>query len=113
MQIKNYKLKKVVYFSSYKINSRNFLKKILQKTIRKSNIYKIALFSCVVPKYQFKLKSFLAKSYKVKFKEIKDKDIKKIVKINIKNKLKLKNRTSIFVNDVFSLIEKKNVFKQI
>ena len=86
INIKNYKLKKVVYFSSYKINSRNFLKKILQKTIRKSNIYKIALFSWVVPKYQFKLKSFLAKSYKVKFKEIKDKDIKKIVKINIKNK---------------------------
>jgi len=40
----------------------------------------------------------------------KAKDAIKILEKNI-DKLKLKNRTNIFVNDVFSLIEKKNVFK--
>ena len=44
------------------------------------------MFSSVVPSYQLILKKFLKKNYKIKLKEIKEKDINKIVKINIKNK---------------------------
>ena len=40
----------------------------------------------MVPKYQFTLRKFLKRVYKIKLIEIKEKGIKKIVKINIKNK---------------------------
>ncbi len=83
---KNYKIKKIFYFNSNKINTRKNLILIFKKIIKKEKIHKFALFSSVVPKYQLLIKSFLKKKYDIFFKEIKDKKIKKIVKINIKNK---------------------------
>ena len=83
---KNFKIKKTIYFNSHNISSRNFLKKNLKKIIKGKSINKVALFSSVVPKYQLLLRKFLNKVYKIKLKEIKEKRIKKIVRINIKNK---------------------------
>ena len=86
VQLKNFKIKKIIYFNSQKIYLNNNLKLIFKKIIKKNKIYKIALFSSVVPKHEMKIKSFLKKKYNIVLKEIKDKKIKKIVKINIKNK---------------------------
>ena len=86
LESKNYKIKKIIYFNSNKIYSMKFLKNIFKKIIKKDKINKIALFSSVVPKYEILIKSFLKKKYHISLKEIKDKKIKKIVKINIKNK---------------------------
>ena len=86
VQLKNFKIKKIIYFNSQKIYLNNNLKLIFKKIIKKNKIYKIALFSSVVPKHEMKIKSFLRKKYNIVLKEIKDKKIKKIVKINIKNK---------------------------
>ena len=83
---RNYKIKKIIYFNSNKIYSMKFLKNIFKKIIKKDKINKIALFSSVVPKYELIIKSFLKKKYHIFLKEIKDKKIKKIVKISIKNK---------------------------
>ena len=86
IEIKTFKVKKIIYFSSNNIFSKNFLKKSLKKILKKRPINKVALFSSVVPKYQFILKKFLKKAYKIKLREIKEKGINKIVKINIKNR---------------------------
>ena len=86
LESKNYKIKKIIYFNSNKIYSIKYLEKIFKKIIKKGKIHKIALFSSVVPKYEILIKSFLKKKYHISLKEIKDKKIKKIVKINIKNK---------------------------
>jgi len=80
------KVKKIVYFNSNNISSKKFLNNSFKKIIKIKFINKVALFSSVVPKYHFILKKFLKKIYKIKLKEIKDKDINKIVKINIKKK---------------------------
>ena len=58
----------------------------MKKIVKDKNIFKISLFSSVVPKYQFILKKYLKKIYKIKLREIKEKNINKIVKINIKNR---------------------------
>ena len=86
LESKNYKIKKIIYFNSNKIYSIKYLEKIFKKIIKKGKIHKIALFSSVVPKYEILIKSFLKQKYHISLKEIKDKKIKKIVKINIKNK---------------------------
>ena len=86
LEINTFKVKKIIYFNSNNISSKKFLNHNLRKIIRKKSINKFALFSSVVPKYQFILKKFLKKTYKIKLREIKEKDINKIVKINIKNK---------------------------
>jgi type III pantothenate kinase len=86
IDIKTSKLKKIVYFSSVKINSENYLRINFKKIINRKNINKIALFSSVVSNYNSYLKKFLNKFYKIRLKEIKEKSIKKIIKINIKNK---------------------------
>ena len=86
LEINTFKVKKIIYFNSNNISSKNFLNNRLKKIIKKKSINKVALFSSVVPKYQFILKKFLKKTYKIKLREIKEKDINKIVKINIKNK---------------------------
>jgi len=83
---RNYKIKKIIYFNSNKIYSIAYLRTIFKKIIKKGKTHKIALFSSVVPKYELLIKSFLKKKYQISLKEIKDKKIKKIVKINIKNK---------------------------
>ena len=86
VEIKKLKLKKIIYFNSSYITSKNYLKKNLKKIIKKKSVNKIALFSSVVPKYQLLLSRFLNKVYKIKLREIKEKRINKIIKINIKNK---------------------------
>ena len=58
---KNYKIKKIIYFNSKNIISKNFLNIKIKKIINKNKIYKIALFSSVVPKYQSALKKFIKK----------------------------------------------------
>ena len=86
IEIKTLKIKKKIYFNSSNISSISLLKKKLAKIIKSKNIYKVALFSSVVPRYQFILSKQLKKIYKIKLKEIKEKNINKIIKINIKNK---------------------------
>jgi len=86
LEINTFKVKKIIYFNSNNISSKNLLNNRLKKIIKKKSINKVALFSSVVPKYQFILKKFLKKTYKIKLREIKEKAINKIVKINIKNK---------------------------
>ena len=58
----------------------------MKKIIKNNTISKTALFSCVVPRYQSILEKFIKKFYKIKLREIKEKKIKKIIRINIKNK---------------------------
>ena len=77
-------VKKVFYFNSTKILSKNDLKGKL-KTLRKNSLHRVALVSSVVPKYQTSLKKFLYNFYKIKLKEIKEKNINKIIKINVRN----------------------------
>ena len=50
VETKNLKVKKIIYFNSKDITSLNSLKKNLKKIIKKKSIYKISLFSSVVPK---------------------------------------------------------------
>jgi len=83
---KNKSIKKIIYFKSINIKSNIFLKKTIKKIIKKGTINKISLFSSVVPNYELILKKFLKKFYKIKLVEIKQRKIKKIVKINLKNK---------------------------
>ena len=52
VEIKNLKLKKIIYFNSYNITSINSLRKNLKRIIKNKSINKVALFSSVVPKYQ-------------------------------------------------------------
>jgi len=86
IEIKTFKVKKIIYFNSCNISSKNFLRKKLRKIVKDNHINKVALFSSVVPKYLLILKIFFNKVYKIKLREIKESRIKKIVKINIKNK---------------------------
>ena len=86
IEIKTFKIKKIIHFDSNNISSKNFLEKNLRKIIKNKTIYKVALFSSVVPRYQLILGRFLKKVYNTKLREIKEKSIKKIVKINIRNK---------------------------
>ena len=86
VDVNTFKVKKVFHFKSKKILSEYFLKNFFKVILKKSNINKISLFSSVVPKYFFLLKKFLKKYKKNTVKEIKDKNIKKIITINISNK---------------------------
>jgi len=86
VSIKTHKIKKAIYFKSNSIISKKLLKKNLKKIIKDKDTNKIALFSSVVPRYQLILNKFLKKFYKIKLKEIKEKNIEKIVKINLKNR---------------------------
>ena len=81
-----FKIKKIIYLDSHKVFSSSHLKKNLNRLIKKKSLIKIALFSSVVPKYKFRLSKFLKSEYNIKLKEIKDEKVKKIVKINIRNK---------------------------
>ena len=86
IEIKTFKIKKIIYLDSSKISSSNYLKNELKKIIKSKFINKVALFSSVVPKYQLFLSKILYKSYKIKLREIKETRIKKVIKINIKNR---------------------------
>jgi len=85
-EIKNLKVKKINYFNSSKLSSKNFIKKIINKIIKKKTINKVALFSSVVPKYTSMFKKILKETHDINLREIKEKSINKIVKIDIKNK---------------------------
>ena len=85
-KIENFKIKKIIYLSSKNILSKNLLKKKLNKILKDKSLCKVALFSSVVPQYKLIFKKFLYQFYKIKLREIKEKNINKIVKINIKNK---------------------------
>ena len=81
IEFRTLKIEKLIYFNSKNICSKNFLKNTLKKIIKKKTYKKIALFSSVVPRYQLILKKFLKKTYRIKLREIKEKNIKKIIKI--------------------------------
>jgi len=85
IDLESFKIKKLIFFDSKKIASNKFLKNKIKKIRLKKKISAIALFSSVVPKYQLLLKKFFYKYYKIKLLEIKNKKIKKIVKINVKD----------------------------
>jgi type III pantothenate kinase len=86
VKISNLRVKKIIYIDSNKILSNKILKKNLKKIIKNKTINKVALFSSVVPKYQFKMKKLLKNIFKIKLRELKENSINKIIKINIKNK---------------------------
>ena len=86
IEINTFKIKKVIHFTSNNIFSKKFLKKNFTRITKKKSINEVALFSSVVPKYHFILKNFLKKFHNINLREIKEKDINKIIKINIKNK---------------------------
>tara|TARA_Y100000590_G_scaffold336931_1_gene383746 strand:- start:272 stop:1051 length:780 start_codon:yes stop_codon:yes gene_type:complete len=83
------KIKKIISINSNEISSRKFLKKFFKKIIKIGSLNKIALFSSVVPKYQLILKKFLKKNFKIDLKEIKDKEINKMIKVNVDNQKQL------------------------
>ena len=51
IEIKTLKVKKINYFCSNRILSKNFINKMINKVVKKKYINKYALFSSVVPKY--------------------------------------------------------------
>jgi len=86
VNIKTFKIKKIIYYSSQDVLSKKILIKNLRKIIKNKSNITSALFSSVVLKYKLKMREFLRKYYNIKLREIKEKQINKIVKINIKNK---------------------------
>ena len=86
IKAKDLKINKIFYVNSQDILKKNSLKRKLKKILKKQTLSKVALFSSVVPKYQSLFKKLLNKFYKVKLREIKNKNIHKIIKIDIKNK---------------------------
>ena len=74
------------YLKSKDIPNKYLIKKKLKSIIKNKSIYSNALFSSVVPKYYSVLRSILMKAYKIKLREIKEKNINKIIQINVKNR---------------------------
>ena len=79
----NFKIKKTYNLQTKKIFQENNKKKFLNK-FKKNNLYKKVLFSSVVPKAFKVVKKNLSKK-KFNVLEIKDIDLKKIIKIKVKN----------------------------
>ena len=73
IDIDTFKVKKIIYFDSAEISSKNLLRKNLKKIFKNKTIYKVALFSSVVPEYQLILSRFLKRVYKIRLREIKRK----------------------------------------
>ena len=82
-----FKIIKAYYFETNIIYKGNYLKKILRNRLCK-DLNPIFLFSSVVPNAYKEIKKKF-RNTKYKFSEIKDFDLKKIIKINIKNKKQL------------------------
>ncbi|MDA7715265.1 type III pantothenate kinase [Pelagibacteraceae bacterium] len=80
----DYKIIKLYNFETNKIYKGNYLKKTLRNQLTK-NLNTAFLFSSVVPKAFKEIKKQF-KTTKYRFFEIKDFNLKKIIKINIKNK---------------------------
>jgi len=86
VESKKFSIKKIIYFNSVEIKSKKFLKKNFKKIISKQSFPIKTLFSSVVPKYHKIVKNFLIRNYQIKLNEIKDKNINKLIKVNIKNR---------------------------
>ncbi len=84
---KKFKILKSYIFDTSKMYRVNILKNIIRKKANK-NINPVFLFSSVVPKAFINIKNSF-KSTKFKILEIKNLELNKIIKINIKNKKKL------------------------
>ena len=84
---KEYKIIKSYDFETKNINKNNFLKIIIGKKNNK-NFNKTILFSSVVPAALKEIKKKL-KNTKYKLAEIKNFDLKKLIRINVKNKKEL------------------------
>ena len=82
-----FKIMKSFSFETNKIYKKNYLKTVLKNYLNK-NFNSIFLFSSVVPSAFINIKKKL-KLTKYKIFEIKDFNLKKIIKINIKNKKQL------------------------
>ncbi len=80
---KNFKIKKILNFETKNILKKKSLGKFINK-INGKNLSKIALFSSVVPK-AFKILKFHFKKKNYKVLELKNLNIKKLIKIEIKN----------------------------
>ena len=86
VDIKNFKPKKILFIYSKKILDKHYLKKVFKQILKNKKLCRSSLFSCVVPKYENIVKKFLKTNYKINLLEIKNKKIKKLININIKNK---------------------------
>ena len=81
--LKKSKIFKTVNFETKNIFKRNYVNRVFKRLFKK-NLKKEILFSCVVPSAFEKIKKILKNSnYKVL--ELKSLDLKKLIKINIKN----------------------------
>ena len=81
--LKKSKIFKIVNFETKNIFKRNYVNRVFKRLFKK-NLKKEILFSCVVPLAFKKIKKILRNSnYKVL--ELKSLDLKKLIKINIKN----------------------------
>ena len=79
---KNYKIIKRIVLPTAKIN-KSFLKKKLIFIIKKKIVIKKSLFSSVVPKKFTLIKSFIRSNFKSICAELKDLNLKKIIKIDV------------------------------
>ncbi len=86
VDIKTFKHKKIFFFNSKDLLIKNYVGKIFKKFIKNKNTNKFSLFSSVVPKYESIIRKELSRLYKLNLIEINSKKIKKIIKVNIKNK---------------------------
>ena len=82
-----FKILRSYNFETDKVYRLNFLKSIIEKKTNR-NLNSVFLFSSVVPKVFMNIKKKLKKN-KFKILEIKNLELNKIIKINIKNKKKL------------------------
>ena len=100
---KKFQILRSYNFETSKMYRSNLLKGIIRKKTNK-NLNSVFLFSSVVPKVFANIKKSL-KSYKFKVLEIKDLNLNKIIKINIKNK---KNLGSDRIANAISVKKSKN-----
>ena len=86
LEKKTYKVKKILYFNTSSIYNKKILKKKINKILKNKKFIKVALFSSVIPSLNKTLYNFFKNNYGIRYYEIKEKNIDKIIKINIKNK---------------------------
>ena len=99
------KIIKKINFDTKKINY-SIIKKSLSKLILKNKIIKKCLFCSVVPKSFYLIKKFLSKKTKIKCYEVKNLDLKSLIKIKVNYKQVGSDR----ITNAISLINKKNNF---
>ena len=82
----NYKIIKKIYLETSKIKQNNFIKKKIKSFIKNYKIVAPAFFASVVPSAYKKIKKVFHNNFKIPCKELKQIDINKIIKINVKKK---------------------------